>query len=107
MLLVPDCVCVSVSICVSLCACMCLHHGRGPDGSLDTEDELASALVSMAAASFIRLSLQPPQTHTHFLSHTHTLHCTLTGLHGHPALRLSHFGAVKKLVRNERWAMCG
>lgn len=46
-------------MCVSVlsCARMCLCHGRGPDGSLDTEDELASALVSMAAAGFIRLSL--------------------------------------------------
>lgn len=47
-------------VCVSVRSCgrMCLCHGQGgPDGSLDTEDELASALVSMAAAGFIRLSL--------------------------------------------------
>lgn len=50
-----DCVCVCV--CARVRACICLYHGRGPDGSLDTEDELASALVSMAAAGFIRLSL--------------------------------------------------
>ena len=55
MLSIHDCVCVSV--CVCMCVRMRLNHGRGPDGSLDTEDELASALVSMAAAGFIRLSL--------------------------------------------------
>lgn len=48
---------VMPSVLDCMCASVCLHRGRSPDGSPDTEDELASALVSMAAAGFIRLSL--------------------------------------------------
>lgn len=59
---------------------MYLYHGRGPDGSLDTEDELASVQVSMAAASSIRLSLQPPLAHTLSCIHKNTPHCILPGL---------------------------
>lgn len=58
-------------LCVRVC--VCLYHDRGPDGSRDTEDELASALVSMAAAGFIRLSLYLPQALRHMFTHPHKL----------------------------------